>query len=416
MLLFTNKPRERFFKYPNVETFILMGAYLLLGYVIDPQDICMLEYKLSFLTILLAIITLFHGIESGILGIVIVGIAMKFGYAEFQYAYFLKEFVLVLIFGEFHYYWTRTIKHHDAESNFTKEKLLELGKAFYMLKISHDQIEKSYIIKPMSLRNSIGTIKEDFYKEDANQFYRKFLLLLQKTLNIETSFLLSVQDNENMTILAQTEEGNSFDIDDLMIQHAYEKQMPIYVSSDAQYDHSKYIAVIPSLSHNEVTGLLAIEKMPFMSFNKDTLISTSILVGYMFDEVNKVKLLKSINNFLPDFQENFRFETYRLSMLNKKFNADSTILVYKSYNNLTTHLLIEAINKNMRTLEIMSSAKKESLDVVIILFPFSDATSVNGFAQRIDSIMNTEKGSDILKFSTFSIAKVDLIESYVNTP
>ena len=70
----------------------------------------------------------------------------------------------------------------------------------------------------------------------------------------------------------------------------------------------------------------------------------------------------------------------------------------------------------MRTLEIMSSAKKESLDVVIILFPFSDATSVNGFAQRIDSIMNTEKSAEALKFSTFSIAKVDLIESYVNTP
>lgn len=382
--------------------------------MIDPQDICMLKNQLFFLTIILAVITLFHGISSGLLAILILVVAMKFGYPEFYYEDFLKELALVLIFGNFHYSWNRKLTQCKTKSKFTKQKLSELSTAFYMLKISHDKMEKSYVVKPMSLRNSIRTIKDDFYKDEPNIFYHSFLLLLQKTLNIEKAFLLSVKEGNKMEILAQTDKNALFDEDDLMIQNAYDKQIPLYVSSDDKYNVSKYLAAIPILSNDRIVGILVIENIPFMSFNKDNLISATILVNYMFDEVYKLETLKTLDDLLPEFQENFRFEVHRLFLLSKQFGNNSTVLVYKTDDKLKTHILIEAVNKNLRSLDIMSSASIEEMNIVAILFPFSDTSSTEGFIKRINDSMKVSEDSEIIKHSTFSISEMDLIRSYMD--
>jgi len=216
-----------------------------------------------------------------------------------------------------------------------------------------------------------------------------------------------------MEILAQTEENDLLDTNDLMIQNAYDKQMPLYVSSDDLYGVSKYIAAIPALSHDQVIGMLVIEKMPFMSFNKDTLISSTVLVSYMFDELHKLKILANLGDFLTSFQDNFRFEAQRLHLLNKQFNTESTILIFKSYNKLTTHLLQESLSNSMRDLDIMSFISKDDLDVIAILFPFSDKTAVKGFMDRVYKNGDIEESTTPLKHSIFSISETDLIEPYI---
>jgi len=412
-MIITSKAREYFFNYPYLETFIIIGSYLAIGYYIDPKDIFMLKYDFSSLTIFLSIITLFHGISSGLLAMMILGVVMKFGYDEFKYLYFLKEFVLVMIFGEFHYYWTRAIMYHSAEDKFTREKLSELSKAFYMLKISHDQIEKSYVVKPMSLRNSILNLKEKFDENKIDIFYKDFLLLLEKTLNIESAFLISIKGNNSMSILAQTDKDEILEKNDLLILDTLKREIPLYVSSDDMYSESRYLAVIPIISNDTNIGLLIISKMPFMSFNKDNLISATILVNYMFDELRKLEIIREIDDFLPTFQINFRFESYRLKELNREYHTESTILIIKSYDKLKTHLMIESVNKNLRTLDVMSSIIGDTLDIIAILFPFADTTSVDGFIKRIYNNAQIGDKDNNVKQSSFSISDISLIEQYI---
>ncbi|MDQ7066884.1 MAG: hypothetical protein Q9M40_02150 [Sulfurimonas sp.] len=58
-------------EYAYIETIIMVTMYLGVGYLIDNKDICMLNSDISFILILLAIITLFHGFENGILALTI---------------------------------------------------------------------------------------------------------------------------------------------------------------------------------------------------------------------------------------------------------------------------------------------------------------------------------------------------------
>jgi hypothetical protein len=360
----------------------------------------------------LTIITLFHGISSGLLAISLFGIAMKFGYYDFSYETFLGELVLVLIFGEFYYYWTQTIMMQKAEAEFSRHKLQELSRAFYALKISHDQIEKSYVVKPMSIQNSIRKIKDDFYSENRDDFFQRFLQLLMKVFIIEDAMLLEVKNGKNMVLVAASDEKLKFDKNDLMVVDIFEKKMPVYVSDSDNYSAGRYLAVLPALADNEIVGILAIEKMPFMSFNKDTLISVSILVNYMFDELHKMRILKKIDDFMPYFQENFRFEIYRLNMLFKKHSTRSTVLIFRSKDKLKTHLMLDAAGQNLRALDVISSTVVEGADIIAILFPFSDVSSVRGYIEKIKQIVEIEDVS-LVETASFSVSEISLIEHFV---
>ncbi len=409
----SKKVREFLFKYAHLETILLMILYVIVGYISSPQDILMIDVDFSFLTIVLAIITLFHGISSGLLAMAIVIIVMHYSYEEFQYFYYLKELVLVLIYGEFHFFWNSIISHHATEHKYTRQKFTELSKAFYVLKISHDQIEKSYVVKPMSLRNSILKIKEYYIKEKPHDYYEKFLLLLQKTLSIESAFLLAVEDDKSMNLLAQTDSNEVVDVDDLLLKESYAKKMPLYVDATNEHNKSSYLATIPAVSNKKVIGFLVIAKMPFMSFNEDNLTSATILINYMFDEIHKIEIMSNIDNFLPLFQSNFRFESYRLYQLNRKFGTETTVLIFKSYNKLNTHLLQEMVQKNLRILDVMSYIKREEFDIIAILFPFADSTSADGFVDRIYNNTGIVNGDTDVKYTSLSIKDVELIEEYI---
>ncbi|MEA1918885.1 MAG: PelD GGDEF domain-containing protein [Campylobacterota bacterium] len=409
-MLLTNKVRFYLAKFSYFETIAIMGIYLIVGYFIDPTDICMIKNGITFIIIILAMITLFHGAGNGLVAIVIIGTFMKITYPEFDYSTFLKASVLVLIFGEFHYYWQRTIDKYMTESKFTELKLAELGKAFYMLKISHDQLEKSYVTKPMSLRNSIRLIKENYTETNKKDSYSDFLILLQKTLHIEEVYLGEVNKKLKLDIVASTKDKKHFNHDDIMIEVALEKAMPIYVSSDEVYNDSDYLAVIPALSNDTIVGMLIIEKMPFMSFNKDTLIILAILVTYLFEELKKLKVLNKLSDFFYHFQENFRFEMYRLSEMNRKFSIESSVLVFNISSDLLKHQMLNCIGNNLRSLDVMSSYSNDEKHFIAVLFPFADKSSTVNFVNRCYTILDLDENSSDIRHSTFDISQKALIE------
>ena len=409
-MLIRNKIRKILARYPYLETTVLMGLYFAIGYMINPQDICMIESKSYQLTIIIAIITLFHGMSSGILAMGLVGFVLKFFYVEFPYELFISHFILVLIFGEFYYYWNRTIDSHSVENIFVNKKLSELGKAFYTLKISHDQIEKSYVTKPMSLRNSIAVIKQNLASDNPDRGYQDFLSLIRKTVNIDEAYIILVEEDGSMSTLAHTNEKSLFNPQDLMVQKAIEKQMPIYVSSNKLNGISEYLAVIPAISNKELKGLFIIKKMPFLSFNKDSFITISILVSYFFDELHKVNTLKTMDDLYGNFQENFRFELHRLDRLYQQYHIDSTVLVLKSYDKLQTHVLKENLDENLRTLEVYSLIEGDEFDAIAILFPLVDKASVKGFTKRLIDIY---KENELLEYSNFSMSEIELVLTYI---
>jgi len=412
-MLLSNKARQLFSPYPYIETILIISLYLAIGFWENPDDICMLESPLPPMTIMLAVVTLFHGASSGLLAIGAMGIAMKFAYPVFHYEAFLGQLVLVLIFGEFHYYWGRIISNHRTEMHFAKQKLEELSDAFYALKISHDQIEKSYIVKPMSIRNSIRFIKEEFYTQgDEAFFFQKYMQLIEKNFMVKKAVLLHVS-GETMEQLALSEGVEGFDAKDPMLLDVLEKKMPAYLVDNSRYDASRYLAVIPAMSNGEIVGILAIEDMPFIAFNKDALVSITILTSYLFAEVYKLTILKSIPKFLPGFEKDFRFEMHRLHLMSKEFGTQTTVMLLHSKDALVVHIYIDLVKRHLRTLEMLNHVTIEGVDIVAVLFPFSDISSVEGFLERLGKPMLDLRANEHAMIELFPLKKIDLITAFI---
>ncbi|MDD2567921.1 MAG: PelD GGDEF domain-containing protein [Thiovulaceae bacterium] len=404
---------QRLQDFAYFETVFITLLYLLIGYIINPEDICITQSHISYMVVLLALITLFHGFEKGMLATGILALAMWFSYEQFLYVDFLVALMMMLLFSEFHYYWTRKIKEAQTNAQYYELKLNELSRAFYTLKTSHDQLEKNYVIKPMSLRNSLKTIKDS--QGDITEKYEDFLKLLRTSFNVSLA-QTALQDEstqEYKVIHAFGAQDETVDFHDILIQEVLQKKKPIYISDDTK-KKSRYIAVIPALYFDEVMGLLLIEKMPFMSFNKENLTSISILFEYFVSEMRKAAILERENFLSMISDEEFRYEYFRLEEICKLYQIDSLTFVIKLHDPLLAERLFITTKNILRSLDMAVKVETDGSSCIVLLFPFADAAAGYGFLNRLLLKLGDVNENDY-ETMTFSYSKASLLEHYLSS-
>ena len=423
--------------YAYLETLIIVTLYLVVGYIINPADACILNGEISYILILLAVITLFHGFENGILAVGIIALAMWYFYPSFQYVEFLVTLMMTMIFSEFHYYWTKKVQEAEINADYRGAKLDELSKAFYSLKISHDQLEKNYVVKPMSIRNSMEHII-DRYKEinedeeivDKNQkYYTDFLGMLEKSFNVHNALIVYKKDDGDKSLLSEktanivfgetTQKSNPNDIfKDYLVDKAITRQVAIYISDhdgDPTIDtdkNSKFIAAIPSVQEGSVVAVLIIEKMPFMAFNRENLTSISILLDYFSVEIRNKNILnfKDEVSILPD--EDFRFEYARLKMLYNAYKVNSIVLVLRIDNELQAIRIYEKVKKMLRSLDMVTHVEENELYYITLMFPLHDEAAALGYLNRLMGSFDEEKDKNF-NYMTFTLAQTQLLNKYL---
>ncbi len=423
-------------KYAYFETFIIFALFFSISYLINPHDICMLNSKASVLMILLTIVTLFHGFENGFLSLGIISAFMWFFYPIFPYLDFLVLLMMTLIFSEFHYFWTTKIKAAQIQSAYNTVKLDELSKAFYSLKISHDQLEKNYVIKPMSIRNSIEKIialNKNSSSEtdiDANNklYYENFLTMLAKSFSVVSARVLYIkQDSQEKelthknTLVSKNSNSKTYTTEELLadtlVDKSLTKKQPIYVSDDLgtpsqQGQVSNFIAVIPSVIDEKVISLLIIDEMPFMSFNKENLTSIAILLEYFSLEILEKNRLELHDEIPIVSDKKFRYEYSRMQYLYQKFNVDSILLVLRINNELQTLRVYEKIRKMLRSLDLVTLVEYEGLYYVTLFFPLHDKSAALGYLNRLNNSLDEEKDRNF-NYMTFNMKQTELFNKYI---
>jgi len=433
---FVEKIIAQLHKYAYAETLFLVGSYLFIGYMIDEKNVCMVGKDIPYLIILLTIITLFHGFESGILAMSIIAFALWFFYPIFDYKAFLVPLMMTLIFSEFHYFWTRKIKAAELLSNYRETKLNELSRAFYSLKISHDQLEKNYVVKPMSIRNSIEYIIHENQKIESdmsdeirdNIYYNSFLRLLKKSFNVSNALVLHRLDEakdfdaQNGSV-AKDDLVDAIAIEvlfkDYLIDKAINRKTPIYVSNEAgdpSYtadNNSLFMAAIPVIQENVVVAVLAIKSMPFMAFNRENLTSIAILLEYFAIEVRNQDVLRMSDrvSLLPS--KTYRFEYARLSYLYNKFNVNSINLVLRVESELQATRLHEKIDKMLRALDMVTLVSQEKYYYIVLMFPLHDKAAAMGFLNRLLSYSLKDEKDKEFDYMTFDLSQTALLNSYL---
>ena len=431
---------DQFFKvlhdHSYSETIIIITIYLVAGYLIDPTDICLVNGEVSYVIIILMIITLFHGFENGILAVSMIALAMWIFYDVLPYLDFLIALMMTMVSGEFQFYWTKKIEKAEISSIYSANKLDELSKAFYSLKISHDQLEKNYVVKPMSIRNSIEEIismnletNENENIENKNHdYYMNFLGLLEKSFNVNSAILIYKlgHDKEkfftsktvDVVFGSYTEKvESSLVLEDYLVDKSLAHKIPVYVSDEsgeptATLDtDSDFIAAIPAVIDGELVAILAIKRMPFMSFNREVLTSITILLEYFAIEIGHKEILDNLDTLQIIPEKDFRFEYARLRFMFIKNGVDSTVLIFKIDNELQSARIYEKVKKMLRSLDRVTLVEKNGFYYIVLLFPLHDKAAAEGYYNRLMSFLEDDDAK--FDFMAFSMIENKLLNKYL---
>lgn len=431
-LFFSNRITIPVSNFSYLETIIALLLYTFIGFLIAPSDPLLITYYPFYLIILLTILVLFYGFSNALLIIFILMLLFKIGYVEFPIKVYLELTILLLVLGQFHYIWAKKLLQNKSMLTYKVSKLDELSNAFYTLKISHDQIEKNYIFKPMSLRTNIEDIKKSF--NEKGDHVSHFLKMLSSSFFVNEAQLFFLHKNK-LYNADDTTFSREIVIKDLMLIKAMEDKKSVYVSS-FKNDQTEYIAAIPALHNKEVKAIFLIKSMPFLSFNRDSMSMITVLLNYFILESIKWKSvslsisneLKKIENPLSKVFENqslllrrkdldtdFYYELSTLHNIKTDFDVSSTLLILKVTDKLLAQLLLDYAKKRLRVLDLVTSHLIEDETTVIsLMFPFSAQSSAYGFFCRLLKMVNIEEQDPRLIFSMFNVSDLDLANEFAN--
>ncbi|MFN4307608.1 PelD GGDEF domain-containing protein [Sulfurihydrogenibium azorense] len=392
-----------------------IGAYT------NPNDPLFINSQYGYLFYLLPILvlTLYYGLTAGVVTLTLIFIVMMFYYKEFNLNYFLWIFLFTLVASEFNHYWTQNLKKAEEKFKYADDKLRDLARELMLLKISHDQLERQYIIKPISIRSGILDLREKMLTSNSEKEPLEFLLkLVSTTQNIyEAAIVTYSVENNNFEIIVSINENFKINPDDILIKKSIEDDAITYISQIEEY--SEYLAVIPVKEEN-LYYLFIIKDMNFLSLNLDTLLMINLFMFYILKEEDILKNIKEIVLSFKEFNVDFIKEVYRMYQMYRNLNVESTIVTF--YVRTDDYNFPLFIKTKLRGLDVMDILKiDKGVFILPILLPFTPFSGAQSFVRRMTEIIKEFYSEKFLEENIkYKIELVDkdikhiLIEIYTN--
>ncbi|ACM92522.1 hypothetical protein NAMH_1432 [Nautilia profundicola AmH] len=354
--------------YALIETFVIFIVLVLFNYFFSPKEMFYSEYLINIYLYALIIISLFYGFIYSLVFYILYFAAQYFFLGSVDIFMLSHYFIFLLIFSEFKYFWNRKLEKLNEENSFLKRRVEDLGNAYYLLKISHDELEKNYILKPFSIREILKEIKESI-KKDKNKSIDIFLNLLKKLFKLEQASLFFKKEDGDYELKGNIGEKINLDMDDELVKQVLEnKHLSYSINTD---NSSKYIAVIPVVSlSDELKGLFVIKSMPFFSLSKDNLITISLFLTYF---VNLLNIPEKYHKYVIDPLVAKEIESLRY--LSKKYGIKNHIVIF----NIKNPLQSVQISKMIRGVDIFFEYK----DKLVVILPFTNEIGVNQFLNKV---------------------------------
>jgi len=180
-------------KFIFVQVIVFVLLFTAVGYYLNPSDPLYLKSQVSPSLLLLLVLTLFYGFYWGVLSFIVELLIAKVVYVEIPIKILLWQLLNVLVAGEFRNYWASKLEEFKEKLNYYNDRIRRFATDSMILKVSHDQLEKHYLVKPVSIRSLMEKLKNSLLRNsrDALNGENPFSVLKQI---LETSFY--VQDGE----------------------------------------------------------------------------------------------------------------------------------------------------------------------------------------------------------------------------
>ena len=357
------------------------------------------------------LISLRYGFAKGIQCFVFVALTMQFIKVVFDYevnfglSTIVGTALITMITGEFTDHWRKLIKSNELNYKYMDQKLQNFTQSYYLLKISHDQLEQRAAGKLMSLRTSIQILQQTALSKVDNRLESlgdECLHILSDVVGMYEAGIYTVKDNLIVpSCLSSVGKEHSLVTDDPMLVEMLDKKL-IFTPADAhdlEDDELHYQLVIPLVdSSGKLQGAVLAEKVKFVALTNENLALISLIASYManfmcenlYTPVLKPEQFSIFSNYIEQLRWN-----------NEHYGADSALVVFVD-NSPNQNLPIKKFIDYRRGADIYWSCfTEDGHPALVALLPMTTVFEANQFVDRLLGVIRDKYDANVRELETF---------------
>ncbi|MFM0435810.1 PelD GGDEF domain-containing protein [Paraburkholderia strydomiana] len=395
-----------------VETIVFVAAAGALSWALDRNDPFLLHTGFPWLWFAPLIVALRYGTLLGLLACaMLIGawqVLMRGSPDAWPTLFFTGGLLQTIVAGHFGDTWGNRAQRANALNDYLNDRLVAITNSHYLMRLSHERLEKDLLSKPTTLRDSITELRRlsvahglDSAKDVPSHDLPGAHALLEfvaQACQIEVAALYPVHGGKlGRETLARI--GDAFELNprDELVARALETQAVAHLKSgEHPVTNTGLLVCAPMISADgRLIAVLAIKRMPFLSLNFDNLQLLLVLLGYYADGVEHSQQVRTILDALPDCPYEFALDVSRLTRLEHAAGITSSLVALVFPHDDEGDSFFEHVMRRRRALDLMWPVKAAGQSVLINLMPATDATGVDGYLARIEASLRAQFNLDL---------------------
>jgi len=307
--------------------------------------------------------------------------------------------LIIMITGEFTDYWRKSIKENELNYIYMEQKLQSFTQSYYLLKISHDQLEQRAASKIMSLRTSIQILQKTALTKVDNRLESlgdECLHILSDVVGMYEAGIYLVKDDlvQNNCISA-IGKGHSLVLDDPMLLEMLDKKRIFTPANihDVQDEELHYQLVIPLVdSYNKLQGVVLAEKVKFVALTDANLALISLVASYMANFMCE-KLYTPI--LKPEQGKIFNQYLEQLHFNKLHYGADSALVIFVDKSPEQTLPIKKFIDYRRGADIYWNCFTPKGEHAMVALLPMTTVFEAKQFIDRLLSVVKDKYDADV---------------------
>ncbi|NYT64921.1 PelD GGDEF domain-containing protein [Alcaligenaceae bacterium] len=389
-----------------LEVVVSMGVVIGVCYVIRPGDPLLLGLGFPWVWLAATVFALRYGALIGVLAGFCISVAWQVFYGSnpdtlFPTMHFVGGLTLVIIAGHFNDVWTTRANRLQNINNYLDERLVSITNNHYLLRVSHERLEKDLLSKPSTLRDAVGYLRNLSLPNVQNESLPNAQVMLEfasLSCQIDIASIFELKD-DGFSKVAMAWVGEHFELnaDDPLVKESIEKQALAHLRNiDA--NESAYLACVPitsSLGH--LKGMLVVRHMPFLSLNFDNLQLLLVLLNYYADGIEQREIVMPIQNSVPECPYEFALELGRMARMRAISSVESSLVALVFPRRTVADSLFDQVVRQHRALDLRWVFSADEIQMLVILMPLTNEAGIEGYLLRLENNLKSQFDTDLIE-------------------
>ncbi len=394
-----------------LETWLITGLAIGIGYWLMPADPLMVENSFPWPVLAPLLLGMRYGFMRGLVSAVLLILALiayhRFGdglYPEMPASFIVGVLVSGMLVGEFRDIWERRLERLDLANDYRQLRLDEFTRAHYILRISHDRLEQRVAGSDQSLRSSLVGLRNQLRSlprggDPLAALAEPVLSLLTQYGSFRAAGLYRVKSGAAVASpLSVVGDTAPLDENDLLLRMCLKRGELVSIREELlergeHRQHSSYQLCVPLIdTEGRILAILAVEQMPFFSFNDRVFGLLSILAGHIADLI----LSDPQTLQLQDMDSQVFSQNLKRSLSDARSHGlDASLYSLEVGASPSREKLLRLIEDSRRGLDLQLRVENQRGNTsVLVLLPLTSAEGAQGYLLRLNALLAERFGAD----------------------